>query len=195
MKTGPLSLALCFFVLSVHAKILVFTDLSELRQLSLPSCESFAQIKFSTMKKRLDKRGIQNSNGAGYVKFGDSLQFINGALCSGTNGSKIPSWVNLVGAGTFFENGTPTECKDFELYQWEYMVKWEDAVKCNCKARGVDSSGNDLYPATYFDIRTRELIPGYVQSKELAKTSEDHITYVTNTGYREYRFDSIFVVC
>ena len=189
MKTATFSLTFCFLTLSLHAKILVLSDLSDLRQLSLPSCEEFATVKFSNIKKDLDKKGISSSNGTGRIKVSGKFEYVNGVLCQGNNGSKVPGYVFLNGSGTFKEDRTYKECSNYEQYEWKYMIKSELWGKCDCQPKGVDSNGHDLYAAVYADNYTRDIIPGYM------KRLWPGIYYINTKWDEEYKQDKFYMVC
>ena len=189
MRTVTLSFTLCFMALSVHTKIMVYDDLSELRQLSLPSCENFAKVKFSNIKKDLDRKSIKDNNGAGSMKFSGNKVFINGVLCLGNNGSKIPSWMNPEGIGYFVEEGEFKTSSDVEPYEWNYTVEPADISKCDCEIKGIDQNGIELYAAVYVSRQSREVIPGYM------KKDSPEIHFVASNGEVGHANDSFFVLC
>ena len=189
MRTVTLSFTLCFMALSVHTKIMVYDDLSELRQLSLPSCENFAKVKFSNIKKDLDRKGIKDNNGAGSIKLVGKKEYIRGVLCFGYNGSRIPSWVDSKGIGYFVEEGQYRLCSDFEPYEWNYMIKLEDKSKCECKATGIDQNGFDVYAAVYVNHMSREIVPGYM------KKYSPGIHFIAPKGNMGHSNDNFFVLC
>ena len=189
MKTATLCLALCLLALSVHTKILVYNDLPELRQLSLPSCESFATTRFSDVKTHLYKKGIYEHNGAGRIKFGGKFEFVKGVLCKGDNGSRVPGWASSTTSSYFSEHRVHKKCSNYEQYTWEYLIKAEDRGKCECKPKGYDSNGGDLYAVIYADQYTREVIPGYM-TKHMFR-----MVYSDKDGREKIKDEGFYFVC
>ena len=188
MRTLTPTLTLCLLTLTLHAKILVFDDVSELKRLlfsGLPSCEHYALIKFSDIQGDLALKGITTSNGVGHSKY---YKYLSGVLCNGSKGTKIPGWVDLKGRGKFLEGRTYRKCTNREQYQWEYMISPKNINKCDCKTKGVDKRGHGLYAAVYADQKTGEVTPGYKEF-ELAGI------HLIKNGRQEYQNDNYYIVC
>ena len=188
MKTIIFCLALCFISCSIHSKILVLNEMSDLRRLSLPSCEKNAEMKFSDIQKDLNVHGVTNSNGAGRALVNGKFEYLTGVLCHGANGSKIPGWVDLNGKGFFSELGTYKECGKYEVYEWKYMISLDHWADCNCNAKGVDYQGQGLYPVVYVDYSTKEFTPGYMKKSRSG-------AYYINKGNEVYAKDNFYMMC